>query len=87
LEGVVNEDVLTTTAYMRQQNTTSVLKAVRRENPLSRSDIAKSPSEKGLSGRDRDDSRRVLKPDLEAPCGPRPPDGSIAARVSATKPI
>ncbi len=23
-----------------------------------------------MSGRDGDDSRRVLKPDLEAPCGP-----------------
>jgi predicted NBD/HSP70 family sugar kinase len=35
------EEVLTTPAFMRRHNTTSVLKAVRRDGPLSRSDIAK----------------------------------------------
>ena len=46
-----------------------------------------SPSRKGLSGRGRYDSRRVLKPDLEPQCGPRPPGGSIAATACDTKPI
>lgn len=50
------------------------------------SDFPESPSDKGLSGRDDGDSRRCLKPDLEAPCGPRPPGGGIAARAFATKP-
>ncbi len=37
----MSEEVLTTPAYMRRQNTTSVLKAVRRDGPLSRTDISK----------------------------------------------
>jgi Predicted small integral membrane protein (DUF2165) len=45
-----------------------------------------SPSDKGLSGGDVDGSSRCLKPDLEAPCGPQPPGGSIAARTFAIKP-
>ncbi len=36
-------------------------------------------TEKGLSGRGEADSKRVLKPDLDVPCGPRPLGGSIAA--------
>ena len=49
----------------------------------------KSPSDNvrpGLSGRDGGDSRRVLKPHLDVPCGPRPLAGSIAVRACATKP-
>ncbi|WP_244480968.1 hypothetical protein [Methylobacterium sp. Leaf102] len=51
--------------------------------------IDKSPSDNvrpGLSGRDGGDSRRVLKPHLDVPCGPRPLAGSIAVRACATKP-
>jgi transposase InsO family protein len=40
---------------------------------------------KGLSGRGTADSKRVLKPDLETPCGPRPLRGSIAATDCDTK--
>jgi hypothetical protein len=53
------------------------------------SEDPKSPSDnirQGLSGRDGGDSRRVLKPDLDVPCGPRPLAGSIAVRACATKP-
>ncbi|MCJ2104374.1 response regulator, partial [Methylobacterium sp. E-041] len=49
--------------------------------------LRKSPSDnirQGLSGRDGGDSRRVLKPDLDVPCGPRPLAGSIAVRACAT---
>lgn len=48
-----------------------------------------SPSDNvrpGLSGRDGGDSRRVLKPDLDVPCGPRPLAGSITVRACDTKP-
>ena len=41
--------------------------------------IAKSPDRNWLSGRGRADSKGLLKPDLEAPCGPQPLGGSIAA--------
>jgi hypothetical protein len=39
----------------------------------------------GLIGRDGGASRRVLKPDLEVPCGPRLPGGNIAALAFVTK--
>ena len=51
--------------------------------------LPQSPSDNGLrvlSGRDGSDSRRVLKPDLDAPCGPRPPAGRIAVGACDTKP-
>ena len=41
---------------------------------------AKRPFRKGLSGRCRCDSRKVVETDLEPPCGRRPPESSIAAR-------
>ncbi|MCP1557015.1 UNVERIFIED_ORG: hypothetical protein M2438_001089 [Methylobacterium sp. SuP10 SLI 274] len=50
---------------------------------------AKSPSDnvrQGLSGRNGGDSRRVLKPHLDVPCGPRPLAGSITVRAFDTKP-
>ena len=40
----------------------------------------KRPFRKGLSGRYRCDSRKVVETDLEPPCGRRPPESSIAAR-------
>ena len=40
----------------------------------------KRPFRKGLSGRCRCDSRKVVETDLEPPCGRRPPESSIAAR-------
>lgn len=46
-----------------------------------------SPSEKGLSDRDWCDSRGLRRPDLELPCGPRPPVGDIAVSICDTKPI
>ena len=49
------------------------------------SEPVRSGCKAGLSGPDGDDSRRVLKPDLKAPCGPRPPGGSIAAWAFAMK--
>src|SRR4051794_12036491 len=39
----------------------------------------------GLIGRDGGASRRVLKPDLEVPCGPRLPGGNIAVLAFVTK--
>ncbi|AMB47101.1 hypothetical protein Y590_19350 [Methylobacterium sp. AMS5] len=48
-----------------------------------------SPSDnvrQGLSGRNGGDSRRVLKPHLDVPCGPRPLAGSITVRAFDTKP-
>jgi hypothetical protein len=45
----------------------------------------KSPDRKGLSGRDVSDSKGLLKPNLEAPCGPQPLGGSIAAMGCDTK--
>ena len=50
-----------------------------------RATFSKSPSEKGLSDRGEADSKRCLTPDLEAPCGPRPPGGSIAGIIFDTK--
>ncbi len=44
-------------------------------------------TEKGLSGRSEADSKRVLKPDLDAPYGPRPLGGSIAAMGCVMKQI
>ena len=41
--------------------------------------LAKSPDRNWLSGRGWADSKGLLKPDLEAPCGPQPLGGSIAA--------
>ena len=41
---------------------------------------AQRPFRKGLSGRCRCDSRKVVETDLEPPCGRRPPESSIAAR-------
>ena len=40
----------------------------------------KRPFRKGLSGRCRCGSRKVVETDLEPPCGRRPPESSIAAR-------
>ena len=42
--------------------------------------IPKRPFRRGLSGRYRCDSRKVVETDLEPPCGRRPPESSIAAR-------
>ena len=39
----------------------------------------------GLIGRAGGAFRRVLKPDLEVPCGPRLPGGTIAAPAFVTK--
>jgi hypothetical protein len=41
--------------------------------------LTESPDRNWLSGRGRADSKGLLKPDLEAPCGPQPRGGSIAA--------
>jgi hypothetical protein len=41
--------------------------------------------ERGLIGRDGGAFRRVLKPDLEVPCGPRLLGGNIAAPAFVTK--
>ena len=38
-------------------------------------------------GPNGNNSKGVLKPDLDLPCGPRPPGGSIAVRACAMKPI
>ena len=43
-------------------------------------ETAKRPFRKGLSGRCRCGSRKVVETDLEPPCGRRPPESSIAAR-------
>src|SRR3954468_566309 len=39
----------------------------------------------GLIGQDGGAFRRVLKPDLEVPCGPQLPGGTIAAPAFVTK--
>ena len=65
----------------------AVLNEPRRKLPESLSEKGRGANDYGLSGRDRDDSRRVLKPDLEVPCGPQPPGGSIAVPACDMKPI